>query len=112
MMRWISVPRESVWPVLGHGLRWGVDAGSITYSAVTHPPGRSSRNHGGTSREREAVQRTTVFPCSHRTDPAGVFVNPRVMRTGRSWSFGRPSVRMGGEYNRGTAVGAGCRTRG
>src|SRR4051794_25129354 len=101
MIRWISVPRESVWPVLGHGLRCGVEAGSMTYSHVTHPPARFSPNHGGTSRVTDAVQRTTVPPCCQRTDPAGAWVKPRVTRTGRSWSFGRPSVRgvgMGREY--------------
>src|SRR3954464_15863773 len=96
MIRWISVPRESVWPVFGHGLRCGGEAGSMTDSHVTRPPARVSRNHGGTSRVTDAVQRTTVPPCCHRTDPAGAWVKPRVTRTGRRWSLGRPSDRIGG----------------
>src|SRR5687767_10795761 len=80
--RWISVPRESVCPVFGQGLRCGVLAGSITYSAVNHPPARSGANHGGTSAVTDAVQSTIVPPCSHNTDPAGVFVNARFTVTG------------------------------
>ena len=80
----ISVPRESVWPVLGHALRWGVEAGSITYSAVIQPPGRVGGNHGGRSCVTEAVHQTTVPPCCHRTDPAAASVKRRVIFTGRS----------------------------
>src|SRR3954454_18211489 len=96
--RWISVPRESVWPIFGHALRCGVDAGSITYSHVIHPPARSSLNHGGTSRVTDAVQSSTVLPCSHRTDPAGVRVKFRWTRTLRNSSAVLPSCRMGGDY--------------
>src|SRR5688500_3493048 len=98
MRRWISVPRESVCPIFGHPLRCGVDAGSITYSHVVHPPGRSSLNHGGTSRVTDAVQSTTVSPCCHSTDPAGVFVKFRWTVTFRSSSTALPSCRMGGNY--------------
>ena len=84
MSLWISVPRESVWPILGHSFRRGVEAGSITYSAVTHPPGRSSFIHGGSSGVTEAVHQTIVLPCFHRIDPAGVAVKSRVIVTGRS----------------------------
>ena len=94
MIRWISVPRESVCPVLGQALRCGVEAGSITYSAVSHPPGRFSRNQGGVSPVTDAVHSSTVSPCSHSTDPAGVRVKFRVTFTGRSWSSDRPSFRI------------------
>lgn len=77
MSRWISVPRESVCPVRGHCLRCGVDAGSITYSAVTHPPGLVSGIHGGKSAEIDAVHQTIVLPCVHMTDPAACSVKDR-----------------------------------
>ena len=82
----------------------------MTYSAVIHPPGLSSFIQGGKSRLIEAVQSTTVFPCSHSTDPAGVWVKPRVIVIGRSWSGERPSFRMGssfGGFNFGRAKRAG-----
>jgi hypothetical protein len=100
MRRWISVPRESVWPLFGHALRCGVEAGSMTYSAVIHPPGRVGANHGGNSCVTDAVQSRTVPPCSHSTDPAGACVNRRVILTGRNWSAGRPSLRIAGGYKR------------
>src|SRR5688572_20874399 len=71
----------------------------MTYSAVIHPPGRLSLNHGGTSRKTEAVHSSTVFPCCHSTDPAGACVKPRVIFTERSWSAARPSCRMAGDYS-------------
>ena len=84
MSRWISVPRESVCPIFGQAFRCGVEAGSITYSAVSQPPGRVSLNHGGSSCVIDAVHQTTVRPCSQRTDPAGVRVKFRVILMGRS----------------------------
>src|SRR5205085_7851471 len=99
--RWISVPRESVWPVLGQALRCGVDAGSMTYSAVIQPPGRDGPNQGGNSCATDAVHQTTVPPCSHRTEPAAARGDLRVIFTGRKASFGRPSGRIGGGYSRG-----------
>lgn len=71
-----------------------MEAGSITYSAVIHPPGLSTANHGGTSGDIDAVHSTIVLPCCHNTDPAGVSVNRLVMFTGRNWSLARPSLRM------------------
>lgn len=65
-------------PIFGQPFLTGVDPGSMTYSAVTQPPGRSSLNHAGTSAVIHAVHNTIVFPCSHNTDPAGVCVKPRV----------------------------------
>src|SRR5687768_10799969 len=61
----------------------------MTYSAVIHPPARSSGNQGGSSCEIEAVHQTTVFPCCHSTDPPGICVKFRVIVTGRSWSGAR-----------------------
>src|SRR5687768_128995 len=58
----------------------------MTYSAVIHPPARSSGNQGGSSCEIEAVHQTTVFPCCHSTDPPGICVKFRVIVTGRNWS--------------------------
>src|SRR5215217_2671140 len=75
----------------------------MTYSAVIHPPGRVSGNHGGNSRATDAVQSTTVLPCSQSTDPAGTSVNRRVIFTGRNWSLALPSLRMGHDYNGGPA---------
>src|SRR5688572_935081 len=83
MRRWISVPRESVWPILGQGLRVGVEEGSMRYSAVIQPPGLLSGNQGGTSWVMEAVARTMVSPCCQRTEPAGVLVKLRVILIGR-----------------------------
>jgi hypothetical protein len=91
------VPRESVCPIFGHSFRLGVDAGSMTYSAVTQPPGRSGFIHGGSSGVIDAVHQTIVFPCCHRTDPPGVAVKFRLIVTERSWSLGRPSLRIDGE---------------
>jgi hypothetical protein len=73
-----------VCPIFGHSFRRGVLAGSITYSAVTHPPGLSSLIHGGTSGVIDAVHHTIVFPCCQSTDPPATSVKLRVILTGRS----------------------------
>ena len=65
--------------------------GSMPYSAVTQPS-PLPRLCGGTFSSTDAVHSTSVSPNSISTEPSAWMVNPRVMRTGRSWSAARPLV--------------------
>ena len=78
MSRWISIVRPSGRPrVASRSLRWPVDAGSIPYSAVTHPVPRPAIQRG-TDSVTDAVQITRVSPWvmsaepGRRRDEAGV----------------------------------------
>ena len=67
---------------MSRSLRSPVDAGSIAYSAVTHPrPLPSSQR--GTDAFTEAVQMTRVSPCEYRAEPVAVRTNPGSISTGR-----------------------------
>src|SRR5699024_3082881 len=68
-----------------------VAAGSIAYSAVSHPRPEPLR-HRGTPSVTLAVHMTRVCPKVTRTDPAGCEVNPRVMVTSRRSASPRPSA--------------------
>src|SRR6478735_9661768 len=69
-----------------------VAAGSMAYSAVTHPSPEPLRQRG-TPSEAEAAQSTRVPPNSTSTDPAAWSSQLRVMVIGRSSSSARPSAR-------------------
>src|SRR3954453_23967922 len=69
-----------------------VDRGSIAYSAVTQPSPLPLR-HRGTPWVTDAAHSTRVLPNSTSTDPSAWSSQPRVMRTSRSWSGVRPSMR-------------------
>src|SRR5680860_1502290 len=67
-------------------LRSPVEAGSIEYSAVTHPLPRPA-NQRGTEVSTEAVQITRVVPAEIRAEPSAVSTKPGSIRIGRSsWS--------------------------
>jgi hypothetical protein len=66
-----------------------VEAGSIPYSAVTHPrPFPAS--HFGTPGWAEAVQMTRVSPIEISAEPVALRMNPGSIVTGRSSSGARP----------------------
>src|ERR1044071_7425377 len=69
-----------------------VEAGSMAYSAVTHPSPEPLRQRG-TPSEADAAQSTLVLPNSIRTEPAAWSSQLRVIVTGRSSSSARPSSR-------------------
>ncbi len=99
MRRWISVVRPSRRPLLmSRALRSPVEAGSIPYSAVTHPLPRP-RIQAGTFSSTEAVQMTRVRPTEMRALPSAVSTNPGRISIGRSWSARRPSARIGGQLS-------------
>ena len=80
--RWISVVRPSTFPFLSRDLRWGVEPGSMLYSAVIQPLPLPTIQ-SGTFCSKLAVQSTTVSPHWYKTEPGVVLVNPRVTVTGR-----------------------------
>jgi hypothetical protein len=70
-------------------LRSPVEAGSIPYSAVTHPrPEPASQR--GTLSCADAVQITLVSPAEISADPVAVRTNPGSIDTGRRSSGARP----------------------
>ena len=69
-----------------------VERGSIAYSAVTQPSPLPLR-HRGTPWVTDAAHSTRVLPNSTSTEPSAWSSQPRVMRTSRSWSGVRPSMR-------------------
>jgi hypothetical protein len=70
-------------------LRSPVEAGSIPYSAVTHPlPDPASQR--GTPSCTEAVQITRVSPIEIKAEPLAVRTKPGSIASGRSWSGARP----------------------
>ena len=87
-VRPLTLPRMD-----SRGMRSWVAAGSMAYSAVSQPSPESFLKRG-TPCSALAVHMTRVLPYSMSTDPAGLVVNPRVMRMGRSWSGARPSARV------------------
>src|SRR5574343_695398 len=88
--RWISCVRPVCLPLAAsRALRVWVARGSMPYSAVTQPSPEPFLC-GGTRSSTEAVHSTRVWPNSISTEPSAWRVKPRVMRTGRSWSGGRP----------------------
>src|SRR4051795_8463603 len=89
MSRWISTVRPSGRPfVTSRALRSPVDAGSIPYSAVTHPRPRPAIQRG-TDSSTLAVQITRVSPHEISAEPVAVRTNPGRMSTGRSSSAAR-----------------------
>ena len=90
MSRWISTVRPSGRPRdTSRCFRSPVDAGSIPYSAVSHPrPLPASQR--GTPSVCEAVQMTRVSPALISAEPVAVAMKPGSMVTGRSPSAGRP----------------------
>ena len=87
--RWISTVRPSGRPLFtSRCLRSPVEAGSIPYSAVTHPrPEPASQR--GTLSCTEAVQITRVSPIEISAEPVAGRTNPGSIVTGRSWSGAR-----------------------
>ena len=59
-----------------------------------HPALALPRSQRGTPSVTLAVHNTRVCPNSTSTDPSGWVLQPRVSRTGRSWSGLRPSGRV------------------
>ncbi len=70
-----------------------VDAGSIAYSAVTHPA-RLARRHAGSPSSMVAAHSTLVSPNSTRHEPSACFITSRVSLTGRIASAARPFARL------------------
>ena len=89
--RSISIERP-LRPFCSRGVRCAVEAGSIAYSAVTHPA-RLFLRHAGTPSSTVAVQSTRVSPNSARHEPWAFFMTLRVSLTGRIPSFARPYER-------------------
>jgi hypothetical protein len=81
--RWISTERPSSRPLeMSRCLRSPVEAGSIAYSAVTHPrPDLAIQR--GTDSCTEAVQMTRVSPAEIRAEPDAVRTKPGSITTGR-----------------------------
>src|SRR5487761_1978943 len=69
-----------------------VARGSMESSTVTQPSPLPLRQRG-TPSETLAATRTRVLPYSTRTDPSAWSSQLRVIRTSRSWSASRPSIR-------------------
>ena len=65
----------------------------MAYSAVTQPRPLPLR-HRGTPWVTEAAHSTRVLPNSTSTEPSAWSSQPRAMRTSRSWSGVRPSMRV------------------
>ena len=82
--RWISLVRPPLIEFLP--TRWGLEPGSIEYSAVIHPL-PVPLIHLGTSSSRDTVHSTRVLPISIRTDPGVISVYPRVIFTSRRASL-------------------------
>src|ERR1700739_3451999 len=92
--RLISCVRPPMRPLTdSRSERVWVAAGSIAYSAVSHPSPVPWRQRG-TPPVTLAVHNTRVWPNSTSTEPAGCDVNPRVIGTGRNSSSRRPSSRL------------------
>ena len=89
--RWISTLRPS-FLIPSRFFRSVVEAGSIAYSAVTHPCPLPFRN-GGTASSTLAVQITRVFPVAIRQLPYAVRTKSVSMETGRFSSGLLPSRR-------------------
>ena len=87
--RWISTERPSRRPrVASRCLRSPVEAGSIPYSAVTHPRPLPAIQRGTLSCA-EAVQITRVSPTEISAEPVAVRMKPGSIVTGRSPSGAR-----------------------
>ena len=87
--RSISMLRPFRAPYSRFDLR-AVDAGSIAYSAVTHPQPWLARRHLGTPSSTVAQHRTRVSPNSARHEPSAVLMMSFVSLMGRIWSAARP----------------------
>jgi hypothetical protein len=74
-------------------LRSPVEAGSIPYSAVTHPRPRPDIQRG-TESTAEAVQITRVAPWAISAEPLAVRTKPGTISVGRSSPGLRPSRLM------------------
>ena len=71
----------------------------MEYSAVIQPPETPcSFIHLGTEGSTVAAQTTCVFPVAINTDPSAFGAIPGVKRSGRSWSFERPSSLPAGDW--------------
>src|SRR5699024_7853284 len=84
-----------------------VAAGSMAYSAVSHPR-PVPRRQRGTPSVTLAVHMTRVWPKVTRTEPAGCEVNPRVMVTSRRAPSVRPSDLLFVEEVTGADPSRGC----
>src|SRR3954452_20181148 len=94
MRRWISTVRPSGRPrVASRCLRSPVDAGSIPYSAVTHPR-PVPFSHFGTPGCQEAVQITRVSPIEMSADPVAVRTKSGSIVVGRRPSAARSWERL------------------
>ena len=93
MMRRISCVRPSARPEAdSRGLRVGVLAGSMAYSAVSQPAPLPARN-GGTFSSMLAAQSTAVSPARMSAEPGANFMQPISTVTRRNSSARRPSLR-------------------
>ncbi len=82
--RWISTVLPSWRPrVASRGFRSPVEAGSIPYSAVSHPRPWPDIQRGTLSCA-DAVQITRVSPIEIRAEPVAVRMNPGSIVQGRS----------------------------
>src|SRR5271166_474462 len=91
--RWISTVLPSCRPrVASLALRSPVEAGSMPYSAVTHPRPVPLIQRG-TPSWAEAVQITRVSPIEIRAEPVAVRMKPGSIVVGRSSSGARPWLR-------------------
>ena len=82
MSRPISTPRPSFFTP-SRALRWGVEPGSMAYSAVSQPR-PVSRKNGGTPSCTEAVHKTRVLPAQTSALPAAISVKPGNIFNSRS----------------------------
>ena len=82
--RWISCVLPPTFPLVdSREDRFCVEAGSIAYSAVSHPRPEFFRK-GGTLSSSVAAQITRVCPISIRTDPSEKCRKSRVIRHSRN----------------------------
>ena len=81
-------------PLYSRGVRRLVLAGSMAYSAVTHPAPWPLRQRG-THSSTVAQHSTRVSPNSAMQDPLAFLMTPGVSVTGRIWSAARPKLRAG-----------------
>src|SRR5687768_10779114 len=98
--RWISWVRPPGRPRLtSREDRSVVEAGSIEYSPVTHPPPVPLSQRGASS-ETLAATSTRVLPIENSTEPAAHSWKPSCQLTGRSSSGDLPSGRVTAQPSR------------
>ena len=89
-------------PTLGQTACWSIGAASRTRRSPS--PGRCPCATAGRPSVTDAAHSTRVPPNSTSTDPSAWSNQPRVIRTGRSWSADRPSRRMPGRLAAGSDI--------